>query len=176
MSTNRLCLYQSLLIILAVVCSLQMLFTWGHLIRSTNPHPLVVINEADPFIAEQSREFDLPWVIQRYDQVISAIEQYRQDHGSYPPTLAVLVPRYLPVVPDISIRNGEELVYAPATDKWAAPFTFYIYGHYPGLAFMHGWSLRYCPATLEQCSVEGDRHIHPFRINYRWIWISSSAL
>jgi hypothetical protein len=141
------------------------------------PESLVVINEDDPFVVERAKQFDLPQVIQQYDQVINAIESYHQDHGAYPPELSALVPDYLPKVPGIYIRRGERLTYAPRPEQeGAAPFTFYIYGHYPGLAFMHGWELKYCPKELDLCNETNDQHYHPHRINDRWIWISRSAL
>jgi hypothetical protein len=141
------------------------------------PESLVVINQDDPFVVERAKQFNLPQVIQQYDQVINAIESYHQDHGVYPPELSALVPDYLPRVPGIYIRRGERLTYAPEPEQeGAAPFTFYIYGHYPGLAFMHGWELEYCPKELDLCNETNDRHYHPHRINDRWIWISRSAL
>jgi hypothetical protein len=138
---------------------------------------LVVINQDDPFVVERSKQFNLPQVIQQYDQVINAIESYHRDHGVYPPELSDLVPDYLTKAPGIYIRRGERLTYSPELEReGAAPFTFYIYGHYPGLAFMHGWELKYCPKELDLCNETNDRHYHPHRINDRWIWISRSAL
>ncbi|TEU19423.1 MAG: hypothetical protein E3J21_03735 [Anaerolineales bacterium] len=141
------------------------------------PETLVVINQDDPFIAEREEQFNLAQVIQQYDQVILAIEAYQRDNGEFPTDLSQLEPTYLPKEPGIYIRNGERLTYLPeplADDN--APFTFYIYGHYPGFAFMHGWMLYYCPEHYEGCNSEGDRHFRSFRINQRWIWINRSAL
>jgi hypothetical protein len=141
------------------------------------PESLVVINQDDPFVVERARQFDLPQVIQQYDQVINAIESHHQDYGFYPSELSALVPEYLPEVPGIYIRRGERLTYTPGPEReGAAPFTFYIYGHYPGLAFMHGWELKFCPQELDLCNETDDRHYHPHRINDRWIWVSRSAL
>jgi hypothetical protein len=141
------------------------------------PEPLVVINQDDPFVVERAKQFDLPRVIQQYDQVINAIEGYHQDHGIYPLELSTLVPDYLPKAPGMYIRRGERLIYAPEPEQeGAAPFTFYIYGHYPGLAFMHGWEPKFCPSELGLCNEWNDRRYHPHRINDRWIWTSRSAL
>jgi hypothetical protein len=148
----------------------------GYESRQT-PESLVVVNQDDPFVVERAKQFNLPQVIQHYDQVINAIESYCQDYGVYPPELSALVPHYLPTIPGIYIRRGERLTYAPEPEQeGAAPFTFYIYGHYPGLAFMHGWELKYCPKELDLCNETSDRHYHPHRINDRWIWVSRSAL
>jgi len=141
------------------------------------PESLVAINRDDPFAVERARQFSLPQVIQQFDQVIDAIEDYHQDHGEYPPELSDLVPSYLPQVPGIYIRRGERLIYASEPEReGGAPFTFYIYGHYPGLAFMHGWELKYWPEKLDMCSETDNRHYHPHRIDDRWIWVSRSAL
>ncbi len=138
------------------------------------PESLVIINQDDPFIVEIARQFNLPQVIQQYDQVINAIERYHQDHGIYPRELSDLVPDYLPKVSGIYIRRGERLTYAPEPEReGAAPFTFYIYGHY---AFVHGWELKYCPKEFDLCNETNDRHYHPHRINDRWIWVSRSGL
>ena len=138
---------------------------------------LSVINRDDPFIAGISEDFDLPRVLQQYDQVIFAIDKYHKDYGFYPPELTYLVPDYLSQVPGIYIRRGNRLTYDPNPERLgAAPFTFSISGHYPGLAFIHGWELKYCPIELVLCNETDDRHFHPSRINDRWIWIGSSAL
>jgi hypothetical protein len=144
---------------------------------SRMPESQSVINQDDPFVVEIANQFRLPQVIQQYDQVINAIESYYHDHGIYPPDLSTLVPEYLPKIPDIYIRRGETLTYASEPEQeGAAPFTFYVSGHYPGLAFMHGWEFKYCPKEFDLCNETNDRHYHPHRINDRWIWISSSAL
>lgn len=135
------------------------------------------INEDDPFVAYISKQFCLPQVIQGYDQVINAIESYHRDHGVYPSALSALVPDYLPRVPSVRIKGGESLTYIPGRKREGdAPFTFSVDGHYPGLAFMHGWELKYCPKELGMCNELHDDHFHPHRINDRWIWISRSAL
>ncbi|MGC9393922.1 MAG: hypothetical protein ACP5J4_03615 [Anaerolineae bacterium] len=131
----------------------------------------------DPFIRQREIEFTLSRVIPKYDKVIWAIEAYQQDYAEYPQTLENLVPEYLDEVPGIYIRKGSELSYKPEP-YWeaAASFTFYITGHYPGLASMHGWKLLYCPVEFDRCNTEGDRHFREFRVNDDWIWINESAL
>jgi hypothetical protein len=169
-----------LTVIVVILCVTQLLtgYLWYKSGRKPgSPESLVAVNQDDPFIVERAKEFDLPRVIEKYDQIINAIEYYHQDHGTYPRDLSSLVPQYLSKVPGIYIRNGEKLTYKPAPDRsGGAPFTFYIYGHYPGLAFMHGWELKYCPVELDLCNEIDDRHYHPHRINHRWIWVSRSAL
>jgi hypothetical protein len=146
-------------------------------ILSRNTKSLVVINYEDRFVADRASQFDLPRVIQQYDQVINELDRYYYAHGAYPDALSTLVPEYLPEMPGIYIRKGERLTYTPVPlAESNPPFTFYIYGHYPGLAFMHGWMLYYCPDVYSGCNAPGDRHFHPHRVNYRWIWISRSAL
>jgi hypothetical protein len=118
-------------------------------------------------------------VIPRYDEVISAINEYHLENGTYPPGLTDLVPEYLNRVPGIYIIKGDSLKYSPSPDSMirdGPPFTFYISGSYPGLAFMHGWYLYYCPTKYTGCNESGDRKFHPYRIDKNWIWISSSAL
>jgi hypothetical protein len=145
--------------------------------QARQPETLIVINRDDPFIAEREKQFKLSQVIPQYDQVILAIWAYYQDNERYPTDLSELVPTYLSKTPGIYIRNGERLTYSPEPlADGDAPFTFYIYGHYPGLAFMHGWMLYYCPERYEGCNSEGDRHFRSRRINQRWIWINRSAL
>jgi hypothetical protein len=163
---------------LCVTQSLTICCLAGSWCRSSRkPESLVVINQDDPFVVQRAKQFDLPQAIQQYDQVTNAIERYHQDYGTYPPDLSALVSEYLSTVPRIYIRNGERLAYSPEPlIEGYPPFTFYIYGHYPGLAFMHGWMLYYCPAEFDGCNASGDRHYHPHRVNYRWIWISRSAL
>ncbi len=181
--------YRRLILLVTILCVSQALSICGLgvlWIRSNQkPESLVIINYDDPFIAERVKEFDLPQVIMQYDQVINAIEKFYQDKGYYPQDLKDLTPTFLSKVPGIYIRNGEKLTYAPESsfpdtpifpDTKVAPFTFNIYGHYTGLAFMHGWFLIYCPSKYDDCNSSGDRHIHSFRINDRWIWINSSAL
>jgi hypothetical protein len=127
---------------------------------------------------------DLPQVIQHYDQVVLAIVRYHIDQGTYPESLSVLVPEYLQKQPDIIIRAGEELRYSPAPRNFypvhdalvKSPFTFYVYGHYPGPASMHGWHVMYCPERYEDCNYESDRHTGWWRINTHWVWINGSAL
>jgi len=157
------------------LCGLAVLW-----VRSNQkPESYVVINYGNPFIAERADEFDLPQVVMEYDQVINAIEMFYQNKGYYPADLKALTPNYLSGVPSIHIRNGEKLTYSPGPmnpDKKVTPFTFIIYGHYPGLASMTGWYLYYCPAQYDDCNNSGDRHIGMWRINDRWVWINSSAL
>ncbi len=168
--------------ILPILCATQLLTACCCIIsyaRNLNQESksLVVINWDDPFVAERAKQFNLSQVIQQYDQVIIAIESYYEDNGAYPLGLSALVPEYLSEVPGIYIRKGERLTYSP--EPWVeglTPFTFHIYGHYPGLAFMHGWMLYYCPEKFESCNGSGDRHYRQYRINDRWIWINRSAL
>jgi hypothetical protein len=135
------------------------------------------INIQDPFIVAREEEFHLSMVIPKYDKVISAIEQYYQDHGNYPSELKLLYPVYLNQTPGIYIRSGENLTYKPEPQlEDTPPFTFSVSGHYPFPASMHGWDLVYCPLRYSGCAVGGDRHIRSHRVNDRWIWIHSSAL
>ena len=178
-NTKRGCLFVITLIIgmtpLLTICGLILL--WPS--PNTTPESLIVIDHDNDFIAKRAKEFDLSTVILHYEPVITAIEMYYKDQGSYPSDLEVLVPKYLSKVPGIYIDNGEKLTYKPEpmTDRaTVTPFTFNIYGHYSGLASMHGWFLYYCPIEYESCNDPGDRHISQFRINDRWVWINSSAL
>jgi len=187
---NRPAWNRRLLLIVFVLCVTQVIsicviaVLWMR--PNQKPESLVVINSSDPFIAQRATEFDLPQVIPQYDQVISAIESFHQNNGYYPRDLKTLTPDYLSKVPGIYIRNGETLIYTlESTDMMPSimsnqengtPFTFLIYGHYPGFASMHGWYLYYCPEVYESCNNPGDRHQSSFRINDRWIWINSSAL
>jgi hypothetical protein len=117
---------------------------------------------------DTSRKFNLVPAIQKYNPVIHAIEIYRQDQGKYPPNLQTLVPTYLSEVPDIYIRYGEELTYKPVAEHDSdVPFTFFIYGHYPGIQFMHGWFFKYCPYKMDSCKDKS-------RITDDWIWVVSS--
>jgi len=126
------------------------------------------------FYEDQINDALIKYAIARYDPVIDAIEKYHADNGEYPPTLDVLVPKYLPAVPGIYMKFGETMTYESTPSAWFdhAPFTFEMYGHYAGI---HGQMLKYCPATLNPC-FESDRHIWASRINERWVWIYSSAL
>jgi hypothetical protein len=128
---------------------------------------------SNSFIVRIEKDFDLSSVLPEYNKVIDAIEEYYENWGHYPARLADLVPDYLPEVPGIYIRNGERLTYKPEPMYESTPsFTFSIYGHYPGLAFMHGWTLFYCPVSYEGCTAGGSS----YRINDLWLWIHSSAL
>ena len=79
------------------------------------PESLDVINQDDPFVVERAKQFDLPQVIQQYDQVINAIESYHQDHEVYPPELSTLsqnrfgIGVTLPSLP----HRGEQYLYFP---------------------------------------------------------------
>ncbi len=144
-------------------------------LEKSSPH--AEINLQDPFIMDREREFHLSRVIPKYDQVITAIEQYYQDNGSYPEELNVMIPNYLPEEPGIYLRGREYITYEP--EPWmenTPPFTFSLYGHYPFPAFMHGWELIYCPSSYSGCAAGGDRHIRAYRVNDRWIWVHGSAL
>jgi hypothetical protein len=147
------------------------------------PESLVVINQDDPYVAETARRFNLQQVVQQYDQVINAIEQYHRDQGVYPPDLSQLVPDYLPRFPGVYIKKGEGVMYSPepAPDS-DAPFTFfvfgdYIIGSYPGDLSFATFEFRYCPKELGLCNEEDadepegqKKQVH--RINDRWIWVS----
>lgn len=146
-------------------------------VSSGNGSSWVEIYTDDPFIEERENQFKLSQRIPKYDKVISAIEAYQVDHGSYPEQLSDLIPSYLEKEPGLYIRSAEYLLYeAPVNDDSLPAFNFLVRGHYPGLAFMHGWELMYCPDTYSGCAEGGDRHIWAYRVNSRWIWISSSAL
>jgi hypothetical protein len=145
--------------------------------QEENSTQQVEVNIQDPFIKGRENEFRLSRVIPKYDEVISAIEQYSKDRGNYPDKLCDLVPQYLSQEPGIYIRSGKYLNYEPETWREnTPPFTFSIRGHYPFPAFMHGWELTYCPSTYSGCAEGGDRHISAFRVNNRWLWIHGSAL
>jgi hypothetical protein len=138
---------------------------------------LVVIDPANTLVMRYAKDVDLAEGLARYDQIIIALEDYHADTGRYPDTLEALVPNYLAQVPAIYFPYGEDLEYDPAPPMGStAPFLFYVYGHYPGAASMHGWSVKYCPAQFDLCNETSDRHFQPSRINRRWIWVSSSAL
>ena len=138
---------------------------------------LVAIDPANQLATRYANDIDLAHGLAQYDQVILALEGYHADMGRYPDTLEALVPTYLAQAPAIYFRYGEDLEYDPAPSMGStAPFLLYVYGHYPGAASMHGWSVKYCPAQFDLCNETSDRHFQPSRINRRWIWISSSAL
>src|SRR5574341_935921 len=105
--------HNRLIVALTVLCVTQSLalFCLGGLWykHSRRPPSLVVINRDDHFVAERAQQFDLPQVIQQYDEVISAIDRYHEDNRNYPPDLSALVPEYLAAVPAIYVRNGERL-------------------------------------------------------------------
>jgi hypothetical protein len=103
------------------------------------------------------------------DPIIQAIYKYKDDHREFPKDLLVLVPQYLPEEPYAAF--GEELVYFPNDDYYGAPFYFAFNGHYSGLAFMHGWSYKYCPSSSCSDNFEGV-----YRIDENWIFMHSSAL
>jgi hypothetical protein len=160
-----------------IICGFRIM--WNALVLEISLYPMqpVEVNIQDPFIMDRENEFHLSSVIPRYDVVITAIEQYHRDHGSYPEELNNLNPAYLAQAPGIYLRSGENLTYElkPLWEN-APPFTFSISGHYPFPAFMHGWHLAYCPSTYPGCAPGGDRHIHVYRVNDRWVWIHGSAL
>jgi len=121
----------------------------------------------------QIDNYFLNYGISRYDVVIDANEEYKNDNGEYPANLDALVPEYIHRIPGIYMKFGEELTYEPIPSAWYdhSPFTFELYGHYLS---MHGQTLKYCPINI--CYFEDDRHYTPVRINDRWIWVYSSAL
>ena len=181
-STNRMIpILAAGCIVLPVLCVFMISIfgvLWNALGSETmiEPGPRVEVNTQDPFMEERENEFHLSRVIPKYDEVVTAIEQYYQDHGSYPEKLNDLIPTYLTQEPGIYLRNGEYLTYEPKSRQTGAPpFTFLVAGHYPALASMHGWDLVYCPSMYTGCATGGDRHIYTYRVNDRWIWIHGSA-
>ena len=160
-----------------IVCGFVILLNMLDLETLIKPVYRAEVNIQDLFIRDREKEFHLSRVIPKYDEVIAGIEKYYQDHGSYPEELDILVPTYLTQEPGIYLRSGEYLTYEPHPWRENTPsFTFSISGHYPFLAFMHGWELIYCPSTYLGCAAGGDRHIRVYRVNDWWIWIHSSAL
>lgn len=107
--------------------------------------------------------------------IIDAIERYKKENGKYPTDLAVLVPTYLTKAPKAVF--GEKVVYSPEPNQFGNPFTFSFYGHYLGLASMHGWSYQYCPTST--CNIP-DSLTHNYkkmhRINENWVFWHHSAL
>ena len=138
---------------------------------------LASINQNDDMVVEMTLQYDLPEAIIAYDPIIEAIERYHLENGAYPDSLGALVPGYLAAPPGIYIPAGERLEYhANSTAEGQPPFTFLVYGHHTGLAFLHGWEFRYCPEEFGFCGMPDDRHYHPHRVNQRWIWVNRSAL
>ena len=115
-------------------------------------------------------DVSVQYAIGRYNFDVDDIERYSDDHGEYPPTLDVLVPRYLPKVPGIYMAYGEVLKYDPDS-SWGyvgcGPFTFELYGH--DMSGWHGMTLKYCPIEDNTCNSFG-------RIDGRWVWAYASAL
>ncbi len=135
------------------------------------------INVEDEFIREREKQVHLSTAIPKYDLVITAIERFHQDHGTYPVEISDLIPRYLSEEPKIYLSGGETIKYA--NEPWGKdtpPYTFMIGGHYPFPASMHGWHLIYCPEAYAGCKTGGDRYIRAFMVNADWIWLHSSAL
>ena len=63
------------------------------------------------------RDFDPDWAaanIRAAAQIQEALERYQKDHGSYPPSLATLVPDYLAEIPAASTSHRVR----PANDRW----------------------------------------------------------
>lgn len=119
---------------------------------------------------KQIDNFLLNYGVSRYDRVINAIEEYKNDEGEYPPNLDTLVPKYLPNATGIYMKFGNRLTYEPKPYAWYdhSPFTFELRGQYLSL---HGQVIKYCP--IDTC-FEGDR---PYkRINDKWILFHLSAL
>jgi hypothetical protein len=105
--------------------------------------------------------------------IIQAIEQYKNDKGSYPENLTVLVPAYLEQEPYAAF--GEKLKYSPKPpQQFHSPFYFAFYGHYPFPAFMHGRTYMYCPEPA--CDISRFIGAGVYRINQNWIYLHSSAL
>jgi hypothetical protein len=134
---------------------------------------LVLIALGSYWLEYQLQMSPLRRAIKQYNVVIQALKQYHDEQGHYPADLTSLRPGYLDSMSDIYNSLGEVLEYDP-TPSFGSPFTFFVYGHHPGLNFLHGWELRYCPISV--CSYPVDRHYHPHRIDDWWIWVNRSAL
>ena len=119
---------------------------------------------------EQIDNLLLNYGVSRYDRVINAIEEFKNDKGEYPPNLDTLVPKYLPYAPGFYMKFENRLIYEPKpyASYDHSPFTFELRGQYLSL---HGQIIKYCP--IDAC-FEGDRRYK--RINDRWILFHSSAL
>lgn len=168
------------MVVLSTICLMLAIQLWTISRQPTTSlapsQSLVALNPTNGLVMKYAAQMQLAPALERYDQVILALEQYYRDQQEYPTTLSQLVPTYLAYEPVIYIRYGETLYYAPATNGSEPTFTFSIYGHYPGWAFLHGWFVKYCPVERQWCGESSDRHITPSRINPRWMWVSSSAL
>ncbi|HEY1014520.1 MAG TPA: hypothetical protein VGE07_17560 [Herpetosiphonaceae bacterium] len=166
--------------LLACVCVILGGELWRISSESASPtasaQSLVALNPDNYIVQRYAEQLELAPALERYDQVLLALDQYFRDRGAYPATLSQLVPEYLAREPTIYIGYGEQLHYALAADGPAPGFDFWIYGHYPGAASMHGWFVKYCPIERDLCGEIHNRHSAPSRINPRWIWVSSSAL
>jgi hypothetical protein len=125
-------------------------------------------NEKQALAAERSNAALAKQLNAYSDPVIQAIYKYKEEHGQFPKDLLILVPQYLPEEPYAAF--GEKLFYSPDAD-YGAPFYFAFYGHYSGLAFMHGWFYQYCPSS--SCDDNGEG---VYRIDENWIFVHSSAL
>jgi hypothetical protein len=97
---------------------------------SKAPASLVAINQDDETVVKMARRYNLAEAIEKYDQVIYAIERYQNVYGDYPPNLEALVPDYLARVPGVYVRAGARMEYSPEiANSNTAPFTFSISGH-----------------------------------------------
>jgi hypothetical protein len=140
-----------------------------------NSPNIYVTFDSESFDEYLDRKFNISEAIERYEIEIKAIDKYYQDHNQYPIDLDALVPDYLDKAPGIYIKHGNKLYYSITEHTLfeGLPFSFKINGNYPGLAFIHGWSLYYCPIEVDGCNVDYEG---VNRIDDNWIWIHSSAL
>lgn len=58
----------------------------------------------------------------QYAPVISALEQYKKEHGDYPPLLNDLVPTYVPKITD---RTNGTLTYRKLEKAFSLEFTYF---------------------------------------------------
>jgi hypothetical protein len=72
----------------------------------------LVVAIALPAISKQQQAFDRIVQSQRNLQIAFALAAYQRDNGKYPPTLAVLAPKYLAKIPD-DLFTDKPLVYRP---------------------------------------------------------------
>ena len=158
--------WRFLISIFAVVISLYLLGSWWQYQIDKRNYDEQIANiekqnaAENAVLAKQLNTYSAP--------ILQAIYQYKDEHGEYPKDLSALVPQYLQKEPYAAF--GEKLRYTPENFH-GAPFYFGFYGHYSGLAFMHGWFYIYCPSS--SCDVVGDG---VDRIDENWIFMHSSAL
>lgn len=62
--------------------------------------------------------------------IVQAIDQFRKQTGSYPPSLAALAPKYLPTVPDVPNESQQKFSgwdYQTVTNGMAVSYTLRYY-------------------------------------------------